>query len=200
MTDRNAPLPLAGAVQDGLDPRGELLPRLGGCGLVAGLPFGADPDMEVIGLPVVDTGPAGGSLGLIHDRIVGPNKCVDKNYWRVFNVNTLTTEANMEKVKITLSEPLFVTDKPVRSDSDAFALFAIGDWTVYSGPKTGQGVSEEQLAAFVTHSANAYPKLVEALRDARTGMLRTLNPVGGDAKCAEVLRIEALLRDLGEAV
>lgn len=63
-----------------------------------------------------------------------------------------------------LPEPLIATDKPLRSDSDAFDLFAIGDWTIYSGPKTGQGVSEEQLAAYIAHAANAYPKLVEMLR------------------------------------
>lgn len=50
----------------------------------------------------------------------------------------------------------------------------------------------------VMAAANAYGPLVEALRDAREGMRRALNPVGGDAKRAEIMRIDALLRSLGE--
>jgi len=45
---------------------------------------------------------------------------------------------------------------------------------------------------------NDRARLVDALRDAREGMRRALNPVGGDAKCAEIMRIDALLAELGE--
>lgn len=57
---------------------------------------------------------------------------------------------------------------------------------------------QQKSGVFTIGAANAYPKLVDALLDARAGMLRALNPVGGDAKCAEALRIDALLRNLGE--
>lgn len=91
MTDQDA-LAAAGAVQNGFDPRGQLLPRPAGCRLVAGFPVLADADMEVGGLPVFDGGPASGALGLIHAPIIGANKCVDKYSRVVFNVNTLNQE------------------------------------------------------------------------------------------------------------
>lgn len=71
-------LATAGAIQDGLNPRGQGFARPAGCGLPAVLTVLADPHVEVVGLPVIDGGPAGGSLGLIHGPIIGLNKCVDK--------------------------------------------------------------------------------------------------------------------------
>lgn len=95
MTETLYDLPAAGAVQDGLDPLGDLLPRPLRCGLVAGLPVLADADMQVGRLTVIDGGPASGALGFIHAPIIGVNKCVDKYSGEVFNVNTLNQEADM---------------------------------------------------------------------------------------------------------
>ena len=49
-------------------------------------------------------------------------------------------------------------------------------------------------AAYIAHSANAYPRLVEALGDA----LRVSDPLG-DSQEGWCVRSRALLRELGEA-
>lgn len=54
-------------------------------------------------------------------------------------------------------------------------------------------------AAYIAHAANAYPKLVEALRAAANHINRITNPAANYGEFQEVRTARALLRDLGEA-
>ena len=76
-------------------------------------------------------------------------------------------------------------------------------WTAFANDVNGKadrvsGLSSHVDAAYITHSANAYPKLVEALRNLRAAVQRgVFDDIGPDIQ-PDSVAADALLRELGE--
>lgn len=71
-----------------------------------------------------------------------------------------------------------------------------GIWTEDKKTGVAEAFGYRENAAYIVHAANAYPELIEALREARTTIWHMSPDDGPLAK--QVERIDALLRELGE--